>query len=78
MPENQLWQVWEGERERPKDTHTEKNPVENGNRILQSTHEKNSKAENHEMMPRLISNQKMHDETLIPVHNQQIGKEKDI
>ena len=52
--------------------------MENGNRILQSTHEKNSKAENHEMMPRLISNQNMHDETLIPVHNQQIGKEKDI
>lgn len=50
--------------------------MENGNRILQSTDEKNSEAKNHEMMPKLISNQKMQDNTLIPVHNQQIDKER--
>lgn len=52
--------------------------MENGNRILQPTHEKNPKAKTREMMLKLIRNQKMHDETLIPVHNQQTGKEKDI
>ena len=51
--------------------------MENGNRILQST-QKNSKAKTHEMMLKLIRNQTMHDQTLTPVHNQQIGKEKDI